>query len=80
MQEQIIEIMKDLLDVEILTINVNENFTCIEDWDSLMQIRLIVALEREFNVKFNFDEIPKLTSICDIMQILKNRGISNVEK
>ncbi len=33
-----------------------------ENWDSLGQLRLIIAAEEAFNVSFNIDEIASLTT------------------
>lgn len=33
-----------------------------ENWDSLGQLRLIIATEEAFNVSFNIDEIASLTT------------------
>ena len=43
----------------------------IEDWDSLAQINLIIAIEKEFGVKFNLEEISKLKNIGEILEIIK---------
>ena len=36
------------------------------DWDSVMHLNLILALEAEFGVRFSTTEIPQLTSIAKI--------------
>jgi acyl carrier protein len=43
-----------------LTENITQN--SIEEWDSLGHLRLIIAVEKEFNVHFNTDTIPRLNS------------------
>lgn len=43
----------------------------LEDrWDSLMHIRLIGALENDFNIKINFSQSPKLLSKNKIIDFL----------
>lgn len=40
-------------------------------WDSLLHIRLISEIEKEFSVKINFDEYEKLTDYKSILLFLK---------
>ena len=47
--------------------------TTIPNWDSLNQMNLIVALEDEFNVRFEDDEIVELTSFESIENYLKSK-------
>ena len=43
-------------------------------WDSLGHIRLILATEKEFGLKFNTAQIPKLTSLSALCEeILRAR-------
>ena len=45
-------IFKDIFDEEDLEINDKTTAEDIEDWDSLAHINLVVAIEKEFSVKF----------------------------
>jgi acyl carrier protein len=36
------------------------------DWDSVMHLNLILALEAEFGIRFSTTEIPQLTSVGKI--------------
>ena len=44
-------------------------------WDSANHMRLVVALEKQFNVSFSDDEIVLLASVDAIVKALKARGI-----
>ena len=51
---------------------------CSEDvpqWDSLGHVRLMLALEREFNVKFTLSEASQIVSVSDITRILRQKGV-----
>ncbi|MBF0208629.1 MAG: acyl carrier protein, partial [Oligoflexia bacterium] len=39
-------------------------------WDSLANINLIVAMEKEFHVKFNMKDIQKLTNVADMIDLI----------
>lgn len=71
MKEKLQEIFRDIFDNEELVITEEMTAADIEDWDSLAQINLIIAIEKEFGVKFNLEEISKLKNIGEILEIIK---------
>lgn len=42
----------------------------IPDWDSLMHITLIVAIEKEFKVRFNAAQIGKLENVGEMVDLI----------
>ncbi|MBF0478527.1 MAG: acyl carrier protein [Candidatus Omnitrophica bacterium] len=57
------------------TIQVQESTTAqdIEQWDSLMHITLIVAVEKEFKIRLNTSEVGKLQNVGALIKILEER-------
>jgi acyl carrier protein len=47
----------------------------IETWDSLSQLNLISAIEREFQIKLEIDEIFTVMKIGDIYDLLSKKGV-----
>lgn len=48
----------------------------IEDWDSLEQINLVVAIQDAFKVKFNIDEVSEMKNVGEMADlILKKSGV-----
>ena len=47
----------------------------IETWDSLSQLNLISAIENEFQIKFEIDEIFTVLKIGDIYDLLSKKGV-----
>jgi acyl carrier protein len=45
----------------------------VEQWDSLTHINLIVALEREFRVKFTTGEVSKLKNVGDLVSLVRTK-------
>jgi len=43
----------------------------VEQWDSLTHINLIVALEREFRVRFTTGEVSKLKNVGDLIHLVQ---------
>lgn len=75
MDNKIKEIMASVFDVEVSSIEDNVAFGRFEKWDSLNHMNLIVALEEEFGVSFNDDEVPELLSFKLIKNVLAEKKI-----
>lgn len=71
--ERLQEIMADVFDDDDLTITVETTADDVEDWDSLSHIRLMVAIEREFGVKFSNAEIEGLTNVGELIDLIKQK-------
>lgn len=39
-------------------------------WDSLAHVKLILALEEEFDVKFSFDQVANVKSVAELKRII----------
>jgi len=48
----------------------------LDEWDSLGNFNLILAIEQNFGIQFNFDQLENLNSIAEITKALEN-DISN---
>jgi acyl carrier protein len=51
------KIFCEILDLDEVTLTDDTSANDIEEWDSLAQIQLIVAIEKAFSIKFNSQEI-----------------------
>ena len=67
------EIFIDVFDDNSLIIKEDTNADDIEDWDSLANINLVVAMEKEFNLKFNINDIEKLNNVGDMIDLIKKK-------
>lgn len=45
-------------------------------WDSLGHMNLVKALEQEFAVKFENDEIVEMVSVAGIIEVLEAKGVA----
>jgi acyl carrier protein len=72
-REQIKQIMADILDLDPDTIDESTTKDNTENWDSLSQIHLFVALEQEFNVSLEPAEIESMLSFTDIITIITDK-------
>ena len=45
----------------------------IEDWDSLEQINLVVAIQDAFGIKFNIDEVNAMKNVGEMADAILNK-------
>ncbi len=70
---EIRSVMADVFDLDLDAGEVTADTTAsdIEEWDSLSHIRLIVAVERKFKVKFTNSEIELLKRVGDLVSLVE---------
>ena len=68
--EQLTEIFRDIFDDEEIVLSDETTADDIEDWDSLEQINLLVAIEKHFNIKFKLDEVSHLANVGDMADLV----------
>ena len=64
-------IFQDIFDDEDIVLTEATNSDDIEDWDSLEQINLLVAIEKKFSLKFKLDEVAKLADVGDMVSLIE---------
>ena len=67
--ERLSSVVKDILDLESLSLTKEMTAMDIEGWDSLSHINIIVAVEEEFNCSLSLSEMKKLKSIGDFIDL-----------
>ena len=69
-------IIKELTQEEF-EVNDNLRLSDIPDWDSLMQMQLISALEKKYDIQFTMEEILCMDTIISIKKIISKLSISS---
>ncbi|NRT73691.1 acyl carrier protein [Clostridium beijerinckii] len=64
------DIFREIFDNYDLLINESTCSDDIEEWDSLEHINIILAIEKNFNIKFDVNEISYLRSVGDINNLI----------
>ncbi len=64
------EIFRDIFDDQDLVIVDSTNSDNIDDWDSLNHINLVVAIEKEFKIKFDFNELAGLKDVGAMVDLI----------
>ncbi len=72
-KQEIIEIFEDVMDLDESGITETTTAEDIEEWDSLSHVRLIVAIERHYGIKFTNAEIEGLKQFGDILALVARK-------
>ncbi len=72
-QDAVQEIFCDVFDDAELVITNETTANDIEDWDSLTQIRLTVAIEKFFKIKFAFGELSSLKNVGEMLEVIARK-------
>jgi len=73
METKIKNVMAAVFEMPVENINIDSSPDSIDNWDSLKHMNLIVALEEEFNIEFNDDEITEMMNFKLIVEIIKHK-------
>ena len=71
--ERLNEVFRDVFDDDEIVVKAQTTSNDIEDWDSLEHINLIVAVEQEFGIKFNMNEVTTMKNVGEMVEIIKER-------
>lgn len=69
-QNEVQDIFRDIFDDDELVITRETSAKDIEDWDSLAQMNLVVAIEKHFQMHFKVDEIANLHNVGEMLDII----------
>ena len=71
--EKLNEVFRDVFDDEDITVSDSTTADDIEDWDSLEQINLIVAIENEFEMMFDMAEVADLANVGEMVDLILSK-------
>ncbi|MBI4309186.1 MAG: acyl carrier protein [Candidatus Omnitrophica bacterium] len=71
MEQKLRNIMAEVFDVPVDEIKEDLSAHTLANWDSLKHINLILALQKEFGVRFEDEEIPTMISYAMILNTLR---------
>lgn len=74
MEEKLKKLMAEIFEVHVSDINGTFNPDSTNNWDSLNNLKLITAIESEFNVSFSMEEIQTMTDFQAILSCIKNHS------
>lgn len=71
--KQLNEVFHDVFDDEDITVTDSTTSADVEDWDSLEYINLIVAVEKNFGIKFGMGEVNKFQNVGEMMDSILSK-------
>ena len=74
-EKKILYVFREIFDNEELEIHDATAAKDVPGWDSLAQVKLIIALEEAFEIKFSTHEIVAMTCVGDLKKSLYTKGI-----
>ena len=75
MEDKLFKIMSEVFDVPVEEINEKSSPDTIESGESIAHMKLVMALEEEFEVQFTDDQIVEMINVELILYTLKEIGI-----
>ena len=73
MLERVNDVFRDVFDDESLSVKLETTAADVEGWDSLMHVRLIIAIEKAFRVRFSSSEVASLKDVGDLIELLQTK-------
>lgn len=71
MEKRVLEIVSSFVKTSVAEL---ENVTNQEGvWDSLQKVEIIIGLEDEFDISFTQEEISKINTIADIVNLIQGK-------
>ena len=71
--KQLNDVFADVFDEEGIVLTPTTTAEDVDGWDSLNHIRLIVSVERAFNIKFSTPEIGKLKNVGELVALIASK-------
>lgn len=66
-------IVADVLEVPVAQIELDSSPEKIETWDSVHHLNLVLALEQEFNLQFEPEEIDQIGNVGQIVAVVMRK-------
>lgn len=71
--KKLTEIFQDVMDNDEIVVTDTTCADDIEEWDSLTQIQLVVAIEKAFGIKFNSKEITTWQNVGEMVDSVMSK-------
>ena len=75
MTDRIQAVFKDVLELDSGDLRDETSPKTLPEWDSIANVRLMAALEREFGVSLGLEDIMVIGNVGDIRRVLAAKGV-----
>jgi acyl carrier protein len=66
-------IFRKVFDDDAIVVRPDLTADDVDEWDSLSHIRLVLTVEKAFNIKFSASEIGKLKNVGEFADLIKSK-------
>jgi acyl carrier protein len=73
-RNRVLRIVSSVLGVPASAIDESTSPDTVSTWDSMQHLQLVLALEEEFNLRFEVDEIEAMQRVGVILSVLEARA------
>jgi acyl carrier protein len=73
-EQRVLDIVAHTFRVPRRTVSLESTPDTISTWDSLQQVHLILALEEEFGMQFEVDQIAVMRGVRPIVAMIRERA------
>jgi len=75
MEERARRVVADVLGLAINEVCAETSYTTVACWDSVAMINIAMAVESEFEVEIGIEDVTRLDSMANVMNVLREKGI-----
>lgn len=72
--KRITDLIRENLDNDDIVLTAETEAKDVDGWDSLAHVRIMVAVEEDFNVRFTTDEITSLKDVGSLIALVQARA------
>ena len=71
------DVFQDVFDDDSIVLRPELTAADVAEWDSLTHIRLMLAIEKRFGIKFTASEISKLKNVGELVELIQIKTSTN---
>jgi acyl carrier protein len=70
------QVFHDVFDDDSIVVHARLTADDVDEWDSLTHIRLVMAVEKAFGLKFSAAEVERLRNVGDLVTLIEAKTAS----
>jgi acyl carrier protein len=72
-KSELTEVFREVFENPSIELTPETTASDIPNWDSLMNIQLVVAVERKFDIRFSGGEVERLKNVADMINLISSK-------
>lgn len=75
-QAKVLEVIAKIIKQPVASLNAESGLSVTDKWDSLNHTHIVLELEEEFDIGFDFDELEQIITVKAIVSSLESKGVT----